>query len=456
MKITQGEIEDRQTVLRVELDDEDIATYLDQGYRRLVQRTSIPGFRKGKAPRRIVENFLGRESLINEVIDSMLPEVTTKAITEQELDAGGLPSIELIEMDPFTFEATVPLTPEVDLGQYPDIRVEQEAAEITEKDVEQRLDELRRSMATWEPVERPVQMGDLVTMDAKGVVEEQTILDEKDAVYFLDEDGVRPFPGFAPQLESLSAGESKEFDLTIPDDFPDNSVSGKDAHFSVSVSEIKERILPELDDEFVKGVGDGYKDVAELRERTQSDMTSEAESAADREHRESAITALVDGATFALPELVVEHEMAHLEERQQRFLSSVNIRTDDYLTSIGSTEEEMRANLRNEAEGRIKRSTALDELAKLEGIEVSDDDVEERVQTVLSEANDQDEKPDPEELNASVRRVLLAEQTMDRLMAIAKGEAAAPAESNGEQVEDDNDDKEESTEGGADTDDSKA
>jgi len=132
VKITQGEIEDRQTVLRVELEDEDIATYLDQGYRRLVQRTSIPGFRKGKAPRRIVENFLGRESLINEVIDSMLPEVTTKAITEQELDAGGLPSIELIEMDPFTFEATVPLTPEVDLGQYSDIRVEQEAAEVTE------------------------------------------------------------------------------------------------------------------------------------------------------------------------------------------------------------------------------------------------------------------------------------------------------------------------------------
>ena len=98
MKITQGEIENRQTVLRVELEDEDIDTYLDQGYRRLVQRTSIPGFRKGKAPRRIVENFLGRESLINEVIDSMLPEVTTKAITERDLDAGGLPSIELLEM----------------------------------------------------------------------------------------------------------------------------------------------------------------------------------------------------------------------------------------------------------------------------------------------------------------------------------------------------------------------
>ena len=456
MKITQGEIEDRQTVLRVELEDEDLATYLDQGYRRLVQRTAIPGFRKGKAPRRIVENFLGRESLLNEVMDSMLPEFTTRAITEQELDAGGLPSIELLEMDPFTFEATVPLKPEVDLGRYTDIRVPVVAVEITEKDVERRLDELQRSTATWDPVERPVRMGDLVTMDARGVVGEQTILDEKAAVYFLDEDGVRPFPGFALKLESISGGEAKEFDLSIPDDFPDDSISGKEAHFSVTVSEIKERVLPELDDEFAKSVGDGYKDIAELRERTQSDLTSEAEDAADREYRESAMTALVEGATFELPELIVEHEMAHLEERQQRFLDSVNIRADDYLTSIGSTEDEMRTNLRADAEGRMKRSTALDGLAGLEGIEVSDEDVEERVQSVLSEANEQDEKPDPEELSASVRRVLLTEKTMDRLLTIAKGEAATPDESNGEQAEDEKDGEEEGTEGGADTDDAEA
>ena len=141
----------------------------------------------------------------------------------------------------------------------------------------------------------------------------------------------------------------------------------------MTVSEIKERILPELDDEFAKSVGDDYKDLAELRERTQSDLTAEAENVADRGYRESAITALVEGATFELPELIVEHEMAHLEERQQRFLSSVNIRTDDYLTSIGSTEDEMRSNLRSDAEGRIKRSAALDEFARLEDVEVSDD-----------------------------------------------------------------------------------
>ena len=148
--------------------------------------------------------------------------------------------------------------------------------------------------------------------------------------------------------------------------------------------------------------------------------------------------------------------MAHLEERQQRFLDSVNIRADDYLTSIGSTEDEMRTNLRADAEGRMKRSTALDGLAGLEGIEVSDEDVEERVQSVLSEANEQDEKPDPEELSASVRRVLLTEKTMDRLLTIAKGEAATPDESNGEQAEDEHDGEEEGTEGGADTDDAEA
>ena len=435
MKITQGDVVDRQTVLHVEMEDDDLTTYLDQGYRRIVQRTAIPGFRKGKAPRRIVENFVGRESLLSEVIDSMLPEVTTQAISDQDIDAGGLPSIELLEMDPLTFEATVPLKPEVDLGAYTDIRIAEEPVEVSEEDVQARLDDMRGGMATWEPVERAVQMGDLITMDATGTVDDLTILDEKDVVHFLDEDGVRPFPGFSQHLEDISAEETKEFDFTIPEDYADESIAGKEAHFSVTVSEVKERLLPDLDDEFAKSVGDGFKDLAELRERTESDLKSEAEDGATRKHREFAMTALLEGGTFELPGLIVEHEVAHLEERQQTFLSRVNIRTDDYLRSIGSTEEEMRSNMRNDAEERIKRSAAFEELGRLEGVEVSDEDVEERVQTILSEAKPEDQTPDAEEMQSSVRQVLMAEKTMDRLVAIAKGEVEASTEPDGASTE---------------------
>jgi len=149
VKITAEEAVDRQTVLQIELEDEDLDPYLDRGYRKVVQRTIIPGFRKGKAPRRIVETYIGRESLLNEVMDDMLPEVTVRAIEEQALDAAGLPRIELIGLEPFTFKATIPLVPEIDLGAYRDIRIEQEPAEVTQEDIDNRLDQVRQSQATW-------------------------------------------------------------------------------------------------------------------------------------------------------------------------------------------------------------------------------------------------------------------------------------------------------------------
>ncbi|MCH7786051.1 MAG: trigger factor, partial [Chloroflexi bacterium] len=183
MKVNQEEVIDRQTVLNIELEDEDLDPYLDRGYRRVVQRTVIPGFRKGKAPRRIVENFLGRESLLNEVLDSMLPEVTSQAIDRQELEAAGLPRIELLNLTPLTLKATVPLKPEIDLGAYREIRIDKDSAEVSAEDVQERLEQLQHSMASWEPVERAVKMGDMVTMEATGTVDERPILTETDALY---------------------------------------------------------------------------------------------------------------------------------------------------------------------------------------------------------------------------------------------------------------------------------
>ncbi|MCH9009270.1 MAG: hypothetical protein IIC21_01430, partial [Chloroflexi bacterium] len=174
MKITQEEEVDRQTVLHIELDEEDLDPYLDRGYRRVAQRTAIPGFRKGKAPRRIIEQFLGREVLLNEVLDTMLPEVTGRAIDEQSIEAVGLPQIELLDLDPLTVKAVVPLVPDIDLGSYREIRVEEETTEVGEEDIQSRLEQLQHSMASWEPVQRPVVLGDMVTMKAEGTADGNT------------------------------------------------------------------------------------------------------------------------------------------------------------------------------------------------------------------------------------------------------------------------------------------
>ena len=429
MKITQEEVVDRQTVLHIELEDEDLSPYLDRGYRRVSQRTVIPGFRKGKAPRRIVERFLGRESLLSEVLDTMLPEVTRQAIAGQEIDAVGMPQIELLELDPFTLKATVPLTPEVDPGPYRDIRVPVEMVEVTGQDIEDHLERMQQSMASWEPVERPVQMGDLVTMNVAGTVEGRTSIDQKDTVYLVDADSTRPFAGFAEHVVAAVTGDAKDFDLTIADDHPDEAIAGKEVHFSVTVSEIKERILPVLDDEFAKGYGDGFDSLDALRQHADEDLNSTAENDSKLKYQETTIQAIIDAATVELSPVMLEHETDHMSSDQERFLGRINIRMDDYLQSIGKSEEEMRGDMREEATLRIKRTFVLSKVAELESVDVSDEEINEKVQETLAEVSE-DQKPDldEDELKSAARGVLVRQKTIDLLVAIAKGEVPALAE----------------------------
>ena len=425
MKITQEEVVDHQTVLQIELEDTDLGPYLERGYQRLSPRTAIPGFRKGKAPRRIVENFLGRESLINEVLDSMAPEVAERAIEEQDLDAFGPPHLELMELEPFTLKATVPLTPEVDLSHYKDIKIDPQPVEVTEKDLDDRIDQMRHSASTWDPVERPVALGDMVTMDVDGKAGDREILSEKGAVYFLDEDGDRPLPGFAPKLVGATSDATTEFSLDIPSDHSDTTVAGKEALFSVTVSEIKERNLPDLDDEFAKGVGDGHDDLAALRESVQEELTQEVEERNAQQHREDVVGALVDGMSIDLPSVTLDREVEHMEADRAVFLQRLNIRVDDYLQSIDKTAEEARSEMEEEAVRRLHRTFAISRIAELEGIEVPDDDVEARIDALKSGRDVKDISVD------AVRESLLAEKSVDRLVAIAKGEETAKTNGNG-------------------------
>ena len=434
MIITQEEVVNRQTVLHIELEAEDVDPYLDRGYKQVAQRTVIPGFRKGKAPRAIVERFVGRESLLDAVLDSMVPEVTDRAITEQDLDAAGLPKVELLDTDPVTLKATVPLEPDVDLGPYKSIRVPAVPVEFSDDDVNTALDQVRHSMATWEPVDRPVHMGDTVTVEAVGKVGERTLLDERDAVFFLDEHSSLPVPGFAENLVGLAKEEPKEFSLTMPEDHQDESIAGQEAAFSVSILEIKERLLPELDDEFAGSYGDGFESLEALREKVETDLRAEAEQKADQQHKEAAIEALVEGATVELSPLMVEHEVAHMEEERERVLQRVNVRTDDYLKSIGKTADEVRSEMEQAAVDRLTRSFALTKVADIEKVEASDEEVEERVQSLLAESSEApDEQTITDQMKESIRRMLLSEKTLDRLTAIARGDGEDTSQTDDEE-----------------------
>ena len=422
MKITQDEVVERQTTLHIELDDEDIDPYLQRAYSRVVQNVNIPGFRKGKAPRSIIEQYFGRESLLNEILDSMLPELTGKAITEEDIDAVGMPSIDLEGLDPFQFSAVVPLKPDINLGEYKSIRVEKETPSLPDDAIDERIEQLRLSVASWEPVDRTVQTGDMVSTQIKGTLDDEVILDESDAVYLVNEDIGRPFPGFSDKLVGLESDEPSSFDLDIPEDFQDENLAGKNISFEVKIKDIKERVLPELDDAFAQSIGEGYESLEDLREEVDKSIINEAETEASRAHRENVIQALLESATVELPPLLIEHESTHMVEEQERMVTQANMVLDDYLTSIGKTRTELEEESRDEAIGRLTRSFVLSALADEENIDISDDEITERIEELFS--NSDEEKPDSSqtaEMMDYMRRSMRMEQTMTRLEDIAEG-----------------------------------
>ena len=422
MKITQDEVVERQTTLHIELDDEDIDPYLQRAYSRVVQNVNIPGFRKGKAPRSIIEQYFGRESLLNEILDSMLPELTGKAITEEDIDAVGMPSIDLEGLDPFQFSAVVPLKPDINLGEYKSIRVEKEIPSLPDDAIDERIEQLRLSVASWDPVDRTVQTGDMVSTQIKGTLDDEVILDESDAVYLVNEDIGRPFPGFSDKLVGLESDEPSSFDLDIPEDFQDENLAAKNISFEVNIKDIKERVLPELDDAFAQSIGEGYESLEDLREEVDKSIINEAETEASRAHRENVIQALLESATVELPPLLIEHESTHMVEEQERMVTQANMVLDDYLTSIGKTRTELEEESRDEAIGRLTRSFVLSALADEENIDISDDEITERIEELFS--NSDEEKPDSSqtaEMMDYMRRSMRMEQTMTRLEDIAEG-----------------------------------
>ena len=199
MKITQEEMVERQTVLHVELEDEDLEPYLQRVYQRVAQQAAIPGFRKGKAPRTVVERFLGPGGLVQESLGDAVPALADEAVSARELDPVVPPRVDVLDMEPVTFKVTVAAEPGIDLGEYRAIRLEEDQVEVEEEDVDRAIEDLRRDSGSWEPVERPVKSGDMVTIDVTGTVEGRVVLDEKDTVYMAEDGSSIPFAGFSEE-----------------------------------------------------------------------------------------------------------------------------------------------------------------------------------------------------------------------------------------------------------------
>ena len=422
MIISEDEIQDRQPVLHIELEENDVDPFINRAYQRVVQKANIPGFRKGKAPRSVIEQFYGKDYLLNEIIETMLPEMTFQAIQEQELDAVGLPSIDLQEINPVKFNATIPLRPEIELNAYKDIRIEKQEIEITEESINERLEQLRLSIATWEPFESEIEEGNMITAQIKCSLSEEIIIEESDAVYLVNEEIGRPFPGFSTKLIGLKVDSQDSFELEIAEDFSDPKLAGQTINCEVLIKDIKHRVLPELNDDFAKGIGEGYETLDELKEEIQKGIQTESEQQSNFDFRESIIESVIKEANISVPPLLIQNEAENIIQQHTQMVTQANMAIQDYLQSIGKTEEELQNEAQEEAEGRIKRSFLISKIAEEENIEISDDEIEIKIQEIFS--NSEGEIPNStqnEEMRNYLFRTLLTDKTIERLEEIASG-----------------------------------
>ncbi len=425
MKITQDAVVDNQATLHIELDDADLDPFLDQGYQRVRQQIAIPGFRRGRVPRRIVERMMGRDALLNEALEEMVNTCVYKAIEDQELNAVGQPKVESVDLqEPVRFTAIVPLRPEIDLGDYASIRVEYDPPMVADEDVNERLEAIRQSLGTWETVERPLRFEDLAAVDLRGESEDGRTWDFEDRPLYLAEDGIFPVPGFTSRIVGMSVGETSEFTIDPDDghaDAPDESAdSAARASFTVTVKEVRERSLPELTDEFAQSLPDGFADLQALVSAVRGAMTTEITEMVEGSYRESVIDALLEGVSMTVPEVIIENQIDFLEERLRASLEDGSVRMDDYLASIGKTEEEHQEITREAAEKSVRSQLAMDELSEREGVSVADEEIDERFGEIYGgrRMRARDRRAARENLSSQIK----SEKTLQLLLSIAKGE----------------------------------
>lgn len=425
MKVKAERIENSQMVLEVEAEPEEVEHSLEEAYHRLVKRADIPGFRRGKAPRDMLEHYVGRGALLENALEKLVPQLLTRAIDEQGIDVIAQPEVEITKADPVTFKATVPLYPTVELGSYRELNIASEEVTVSEEEVNRVIEQARYQQAPWEPVERPVKFGDLAIIDIMGSVEGKPLMDRKDLEYQVQRGLPFPVPGFAEKLEGAEQGQDMEFSISLPSDYSVSELAGKECHFKVKVNEIKEKKLPELDDEFARGIGQGFDTLDALRESVTENIRLVAEQSARKRYEEKVIDAVVDGSHVEFPPIFVEQEIDRFLAEQERELNQNRMSLEDFLRISKKSRDEFREELRPVASIQVARSLVISKVSEEEGIAVSDEEIDEEVAQMVKGVGEQGEELrklfKSAEARQSLGRMLVSRKTIERLVEMASG-----------------------------------
>ena len=365
--------------LVVEVTAEEFDAAVEQAYRKNRSRISVPGFRKGKAPRKIIENMYGTGVFYNEAIETLLPVVVAFANQESGLKTVGSPSIDDVDIaddKSVTVTYTVGVYPEITIGEYKGIHAEKPVVEVTESDIDTEVEKERYKNARMETItDRPVIGGDTVNLDYCGTLD-GVAFDGGTAENYELKIGSKSFiPGFEEKMQGMFTGEERDLDLTFPEDYHNADLAGKDVVFHVKVNEIKSQVLPEVDDEFVKDVSE-FDTVAEYRESLKKDLTMNKEASAQAAFETNVMDKLVESVEGEIPDALVDQYIDNQLNSMSNSLAQYGMTIEQYAQMMGASLDALRENMRPNAEKNAKSMLALEKIIEAENFEITPEEIE--------------------------------------------------------------------------------
>jgi trigger factor len=422
---TLKSLDPTQVELEISITPEEYAAAQDAAFRKLVRNAKIPGFRPGKVPRKIFESNYGTATILERALDDLLNTKYPAALEEHNIDPLTRPTVEVVpsedQTQPPLFKAVVSVRPEIEPKDYTGVEITDVPETAGEADLERALEQMRRDASTLVPVDRPAKLGDTVVMDYEGRIDGVAFEGGTAQGQETELNGERFIPGFVDGIIGMTAGETKDVPAKFPDPYSNEELAGKDAVFTITVHDVKEPELPELDDALAKRVS---------RSETLDDLKTEIRRRLDetvrRNARQKMSTELLEKIAaandFPLPEVLIERESDALLNESRQFIARARMSWEQYLEGTGKTEAELKETFRPEAERRVKQTLLVEAIAKKEGIQATQEDVETELSALAAQYGQPRERI-IEALQSNVAALIdgiVRTKTIDRLIEQAK------------------------------------
>ena len=371
-------VEKSQVALTVEVGAAEFEAAIEKAYQKMRKKINVPGFRPGKAPRKIIEGMYGAEVFFEEAINIAFPEAYEAAVKEQELQVVGYPEVEMVgevTREGFTFKATAPVYPEVTLGQYKGLSAAKDEVKVTAADVDERLKKLSDRNTRLVSVEREAKEGDTAVIDFEGFLNGEPFEGGKGENHSLELGSHSFVPGFEEQVVGMKAGDEKDIDITFPEDYHAD-LAGKAVVFKVKVHEVKEKEVPAMDDEFAKDVSE-FDTLKELKADLKKKITEERQKDADRAFEDALMEQVAEGITAEIPDAMVENQARQFVDNFKMQIAQQGIPFDQYAKMTGMDEAKLVEDAKEPALRQVRMDLAVAAIIKAESIEASDEEVEE-------------------------------------------------------------------------------